>query len=133
MQLLTILKGMDDQVLCTCSEHLSSLSMVVTMTDEGPGGAFVNEHGYVHDMLCLSAVDEDCVHYQGDPETAGSWFPGFAWTIMNCSACSRHLGWRFSKAAPDVQGPRQFWGLCRIAIQHPVYQVPPLPPAYTQQ
>ena len=30
-------------------------------------------------------------------ESSHSFFPGFAWTNINCGRCSKHLGWGFSK------------------------------------
>ena len=36
---------------------------------------------------------------RGEPETAHSWFPGFAWTVANCARCHAHVGWRFTRAS----------------------------------
>ena len=59
------------------------------MSHEGTGGAFVNSHGYVHDMITLyRATNATC---EGDPETEHSWFPGYAWTIAYCAGCTNHL------------------------------------------
>jgi hypothetical protein len=78
------------------------------------GGAhehtFVNPGGFVHHVACF-AVATGC-SYQGDPETAFTWFPGFAWQIAACSACYTLLGWRFH-AKDD-----SFHGLIVGAIRH---------------
>ena len=59
------------------------------MSNEGTGGAFVNSHGYVHDMVTLHrATNATC---EGEPETEHSWFPGYAWTIAYCAGCTNHL------------------------------------------
>lgn len=59
------------------------------MSNEGTGGAFVNSHGYVHDMITLHrATNTAC---EGEPETEHSWFPGYAWTIAYCAGCANHL------------------------------------------
>ena len=59
------------------------------MSNEGTGGAFVNSHGYVHDMITLHrATNTSC---EGEPETEHSWFPGYAWTIAYCAGCANHL------------------------------------------
>jgi cereblon len=99
------------------------MSHVVSVTQEGPGGTFVNEHGYVHDMICIGQIDSSSVMTQGSPETANSWFPGYAWTCMSCRVCSQHLGWLFTKATESVQ-PAYFWGLRRSAVQHGHAQSP---------
>ncbi|KAG1659658.1 hypothetical protein FOA52_007245 [Chlamydomonas sp. UWO 241] len=83
------------------------------MTEEGVSSAFVNAHGYVHDMATFSAVRG--VSHQGRPETEHSWFPGYAWTIANCRTCRDHLGWRFDASVPGLV-PARFWGLRRPAL-----------------
>ncbi len=40
------------------------------------------------------------------PELEFSWFPGFYWSIIACSSCKQHLGWKFSSLSNEV-----FWGL----------------------
>ena len=59
------------------------------MSNEGTGGAFVNSHGYVHDMITLHRATN--ATYEGEPETEHSWFPGYAWTIAYCAGCTSHL------------------------------------------
>ena len=61
------------------------------MSEEGIGSAYVNAHGYVHDMITLQDV-RDVGPLGGDePETENSWFPGYAWTIVYCNTCRAHL------------------------------------------
>ncbi|KAL3153029.1 hypothetical protein ABBQ38_012053 [Trebouxia sp. C0009 RCD-2024] len=96
-----------------CMTQVAFASDVVSMSSEGTGGAFVNSHGYVHDMITLHrATNAVC---DGEPETEHSWFPGFAWTIAYCAGCTSHLGWKFT-AAQRNQHPQSFWGLRRPAI-----------------
>lgn len=69
--------------------QVASASDVMSMSNEGTGGAFVNSHGYVHDMITLHrAINAEC---DGEPETEHSWFPGYAWTIAYCAGCANHL------------------------------------------
>ena len=68
---------------------MASARDVLSMSNEGTGGAFVNSHGYVHDMITLHrATNTAC---EGEPETEHSWFPGYAWTIAYCAGCANHL------------------------------------------
>ena len=69
--------------------QVASAGDVLSMTREGTGGAFVNSHGYVHDMITLNrATNTSC---EGEAETEHSWFPGYAWTIAYCAGCMNHL------------------------------------------
>lgn len=36
------------------------------------------------------------MRYQGRPCLQDTWFPGYAWTIMNCVRCFSHLGWKYT-------------------------------------
>lgn len=55
------------------------------------------------------------VSLEGRPDTAHSWFPGYAWTIAYCARCRAHLGWRFTAVSPGLS-PRTFYGLTRAAL-----------------
>uniref|UniRef100_A0A061RY02 Protein cereblon n=1 Tax=Tetraselmis sp. GSL018 TaxID=582737 RepID=A0A061RY02_9CHLO len=92
-----------------CGVKISSGRNVFSMSESGPGGAFVNPQGYIHDLMTVSKVSRN-VALHGRPETEYSWFPGYAWTICCCSTCSSHLGWRFT-ATKEGLLPRSFWGL----------------------
>ena len=51
----------------------------------------------------------------GAPETQGSWFKGYAWTVLFCD-CGEHLGWRFTATNPGAQ-PDSFYGIRRSTIE----------------
>jgi hypothetical protein len=61
------------------------------------GGAhahtFVNPHGIVHEVRCFARATG--VTATSGMETAFTWFPGYAWQILDCRGCGGHLGWRF--------------------------------------
>jgi len=44
----------------------------------------------------------------------------YAWTVLNCSSCAAHIGWRFTRiptVTSNIHGaPRTFWGICRSSI-----------------
>ncbi|GLC43956.1 hypothetical protein PLESTB_000213800 [Pleodorina starrii] len=102
-----------------CGSAVTQCSSALLMSSEGAGGAFVNAHGFVHDIATFRSAQG--LSYQGQPETAHSWFPGYAWTIANCAHCTDHLGWRFTACSEDLR-PAVFWGLRRAAIICPDLQ-----------
>jgi hypothetical protein len=69
--------------------------------------------GHVHDRVNPTGVafrigcfaEAAGVRDVGDESREFPWFPGHRWTIVVCSGCRVHLGWRF-----EGQGGR-FWGL----------------------
>ena len=96
----------DARVRCVaCDIVLTSLGELVAMSQEGASGMYVNPHGIVHDMITVEGVDGGRVRLEGEPETAHSWFPGYAWTVCRCARCDSHLGWRFTPA-----GDPRLWG-----------------------
>jgi hypothetical protein len=66
------------------------------------------------DPAPLPAQVSGGVQLEGEPETAHSWFPGYAWQCAYC-ACGQHLGWKFLATRPGLQ-PAAFWGLRRPAL-----------------
>jgi len=93
---------------------------------EGTTGAYVNEHGVVHQTVTLRKVDSRGVVCIGRPETRESWFPGYSWQIAYCSICSDHLGWKFRRVdsgrgdSDDPNRPRTFWGFSSITTDEHV-------------
>lgn len=80
----------------TCSLPLSrAMHMFPVGGAEGTTGAYVNEHGCVHQTITIRHLNQDGVLYSGGPQTRDSWFPGYSWTIMSCAVCFSHLGWKF--------------------------------------
>ncbi|KAK9812881.1 hypothetical protein WJX72_005161 [[Myrmecia] bisecta] len=96
-----------------CGAQIASARDMLVMSEEGTSGVFVNNYGYVHDMVTLRVVRQVVMY--GRPETEHSWFPGYAWTIANCRICATHLGWRFTAVRPHL-APAAFFGLRRQAI-----------------
>ena len=47
--------------------------------------AYVNPGGHVHDTLTLSRASN--LRLVGRSSTEYSWFPGYAWTIIECLGC----------------------------------------------
>ncbi|KAH7954824.1 hypothetical protein HPB49_021964 [Dermacentor silvarum] len=97
-----------------CNQKMADRSDVFSMSQSGPQGAYVNPHGYVHEMITVRKATG--VYLNGRPSTLYSWFPGYAWTILQCSGCHCHVGWKFT-ASNKALLPKKFWGLCRAAIR----------------
>mmetsp|Transcript_29427 Transcript_29427/g.52634 ORF Transcript_29427/g.52634 Transcript_29427/m.52634 type:complete len:193 (+) Transcript_29427:395-973(+) len=98
-----------------CRSKIANSKDIIEMCDAGPGAAFVNSYGAVHGLTTLSSVERQGIELIGQPETEFSWFPGYAWTIMECGTCGKHLGWRFTATRDDLR-PKTFWGLSLASV-----------------
>lgn len=47
---------------------------MVVMSTDGPLGAYVNPHGFVHETITVSRATG--LALDGNPSTVHSWFPG---------------------------------------------------------
>ncbi|KAK9902627.1 hypothetical protein WJX75_000490 [Coccomyxa subellipsoidea] len=105
--------GAGERLLCRdCQHEIGRAKDSLRITDEGPAGMFVNQGGYVHDLVALRGVRSGSVGLQGRPTTDCSWFRGYAWTIAVCAHCSMHLGWQFTSRSARLSPP-SFYGLRR--------------------
>lgn len=97
-----------------CNQALANVSNIFSMSVEGPQGTYVNPAGYVHEMLAVSKAKN--LLYTGRPSTDHSWFPGYAWTIANCSRCRHHIGWKFTATKRKLK-PQKLYGLSRKCVR----------------
>ncbi|CAK9881905.1 unnamed protein product [Sphagnum jensenii] len=103
-----------DQLRCKCCfSIIARRSDMLVMSSDGPITAYVNAHGYVHETLTLARARG--LILAGQPQTTNSWFPGYAWTLAECTACAEHMGWRFKAVAKETR-PRAFWGIRRSQL-----------------
>jgi cereblon len=86
---------------------------MLVMSSDGPISAYVNTHGYVHETLTLARARG--LILAGQPQTANSWFPGYAWILAECAACAEHMGWRFIAVSKETR-PKAFWGIRRSQL-----------------
>ena len=134
----------EESVLCcaSCGVHWADGKHVLAT---GATGAFVNPHGYAHDMLTVREARNVLV--EGRPTRESSWFQGHAWSIAHCRSCVAHAGWLFTAVpgrqadggphvrrgadaggaargqgppAQQAQLPAAFWGLRQGAFTHAV-------------
>ncbi|CAN6816305.1 unnamed protein product [Brassica oleracea] len=98
-----------DRVRCKhCQTVIARRSDMLVMSSDGPLGAYVNPHGYVHEIMTFYKAND--IALRGRPVLKDSWFPGYAWTIANCATCETQLGWLFTAANKKLK-PSSFWAV----------------------
>ncbi|KAK8547394.1 hypothetical protein V6N13_098104 [Hibiscus sabdariffa] len=91
-----------------CQTIIARRSDMLVMSSDGPLGAYVNAHGYVHEVMTFRKAYGLALRSQ--PTEEYSWFPGYAWTITNCASCETLMGWLFT-AINEKLKPKAFWGI----------------------
>ncbi|XP_062096493.1 uncharacterized protein LOC133802239 [Humulus lupulus] len=91
-----------------CQTVIARRSDMLAMSSDGPLGAYVNSHGFVHEVITLYRAND--LTLVGVPVREYSWFPGYAWTITNCASCGNQMGWLFTATKKNLK-PRLFWGI----------------------
>lgn len=98
-----------NRVRCkNCQALIAQRSDMLVMSSDGPLGAYVNPHGFVHEIMTL--LKANGLALIGRPVKEYSWFPGYAWTITNCANCETQMGWLFTATNKKLK-PRSFWGI----------------------
>ncbi|KAJ6354479.1 hypothetical protein OIU77_005148 [Salix suchowensis] len=98
-----------DLVQCkTCKIVIARRSDMLVMSSEGPLGAYVNPHGYVHEIMTLQKANGLALIGRATAEY--SWFPGYAWTVAECVSCETQMGWLFTATKKKLK-PQSFWGI----------------------
>lgn len=98
-----------DRVRCkNCQIVVARRTDMLVMSNEGPLGAYVNFHGFVHEVMTLQKANG--LALIGSPQKEYSWFPGYAWTIATCSTCETQLGWLYTATNKKLK-PKSFWGI----------------------
>lgn len=100
----------------SCGQYIADHTSMILLSDIGPchlkGTLFLNPNNVMHDIILLGELHENAARLEGEPVSEHSWFPGYAWTILRCSSCSRHWGWKFDHMQED-KGRQVFWALSR--------------------
>lgn len=100
-----------------CHARLGHKKHVFSMSYMGPLGVYVNPYGSLHELFTLNRLDApSCVNTIGRAHTEFSWFPGYSWTIMQCSRCHSHVGWKFKIEKDFHFEPKEFYGVTRSSI-----------------
>ncbi|EFX70803.1 hypothetical protein DAPPUDRAFT_112386 [Daphnia pulex] len=111
---LSILQRCESLCCRECDYAIARQTDVFAMSKIGPQGVYVNPFGHVHETITVHRVDGLSV--TTPPSTEFSWFPGYAWSIVNCSYCRSHIGWLFTANDRHLQ-PASFWGLSRQSLK----------------
>jgi len=110
---LTLIGKCQVLVCLNCQTKLADQTSIFSMSTEGPQGTFINPNGHLHETLTLHhAINLSAI---GSPSVEYSWFPGYAWTVLVCSSCYSHIGWRFTATRSSMQ-PETFHGFSRKSI-----------------
>lgn len=104
-----------------CNTLIAKRSDIFSLSFEGPMGTFVNPHGCVHETLTLRKAKH--LSLRGRTQTEFSWYPGYAWTVVNCVECGSHKGWRFTS---NELHPPMFYGLTRNGLNFVIRRDPSL-------
>ena len=73
---------------------------------------FINPVGVAFQIIRTSHAQN--VEMVSEPTLEATWFSGYAWAVLVCSRCRRHVGWRYHSTHGDI--PRLFFGLAKGAI-----------------
>ncbi|XP_065897971.1 protein cereblon-like isoform X2 [Dysidea avara] len=113
LRALQILQSYTDLCCQVCGRTIAKKDAIFSMSVEGPLALYVNPGGYVHDTLTV--MDASHLRTMGRSSTEHSWFPGYAWTIVNCRRCGDHKGWLFEATKRGLK-PHKFYGLRRPSL-----------------
>ncbi|KAG6598767.1 Protein cereblon, partial [Cucurbita argyrosperma subsp. sororia] len=113
---IELLKSIDIIQCKSCKTVIAQRSDMLVMSSDGPLSAYVNPHGYVHEIMTLYRANG--LALRGRAETEYSWFPGYAWTISICATCETQLGWLFTATNRNLK-PRSFWGIRSSQLADP--------------
>ncbi|XP_057658364.1 protein cereblon [Diorhabda carinulata] len=103
-----------DRSMCcnSCGVHITDPSKVFAMSKDGIQSNYVNPGGHVYETVTVTSAQN--FKLEGQPSKQFSWFPGYAWTIMQCNSCHNHLGWQFTS---NTLRPRCFYGLAKVGYK----------------
>ncbi|KAK4472638.1 hypothetical protein MN116_003872 [Schistosoma mekongi] len=113
--LLEVIRRSSACVCASCDANITSSQYIVCLAQEGSSQTYVNQSGVLHDIVTVSQITPNSINLIGEATAEYSWFPGYSWTIANCSSCYQHMGWLFT-ALNDHLRPRKFWGIRRQTV-----------------
>ncbi|XP_074041953.1 E3 ubiquitin ligase component cereblon isoform X2 [Leptinotarsa decemlineata] len=108
-----------ERIICCsrCNANITDPTKVFAMSKDGIQSNYVNPGGHVYETVTV--LEAQNFRLNGNPSKQFSWFPGYAWTTMQCKSCANHLGWRFTST--NLR-PQSFYGLAKIGIKVIIYK-----------
>ncbi|GJQ80658.1 hypothetical protein Trydic_g9242 [Trypoxylus dichotomus] len=104
--------NMKRSLICgRCSIEIANQSDVFAMSREGVQSNYCNPGGQVYETITVSEAKNYIT--AGEPSKQFTWFPGYAWTIIQCKCCASHLGWLFTSSNHH---PQRFFGLAHSCL-----------------
>ncbi|KAK9751385.1 Yippee zinc-binding/DNA-binding /Mis18, centromere assembly [Popillia japonica] len=104
--------NMKRSLICgRCSIEIANQSDVFAMSREGMQSNYCNPGGQVYETITVSEAQNYTT--VGEPSKQFTWFPGYAWTIIQCKCCTGHLGWLFTS---NNHQPERFFGLAHSCL-----------------
>ncbi|XP_050213219.1 uncharacterized protein LOC126664732 isoform X2 [Mercurialis annua] len=116
---IDLLKSFDHVRCKNCQNAIARRSDMLVMSSEGPLGAYVNPHGFVHEIMTFYKATGLALY--GGPVKEYSWFPGYAWTITNCTNCESQMGWLFTATEKKLR-PHSFWAIRSASVADSKYK-----------
>lgn len=99
---LRALRSIADSLACiACGqaivESAAAARLPVSLNDEGMP-IFTNPAAFSFRVTLVSRVRTGSAlvhHRRGGPELADTWYAGYGWSLLACSGCGSHVGWRY--------------------------------------
>jgi hypothetical protein len=95
-----------------CYRCRSCRTQLALLSDQIPMNGRV-EHVQVNPAgrLCRFVTLLRCAHVSAvsEPSLEETWFGGYAWEILTCDGCNRHVGWRYRTTSGGA--PPRFFAL----------------------
>lgn len=108
-------------MLCKyCQTDIAFQKDVFCLSKYGVQGNYVNPNGNVFEAITvLSANNFELI---GLPSKQFTWFPGYAWTVMQCK-CMQHLGWKFTTTNKRFS-PTSFFAIAHESVNMSIMKDP---------
>ena len=99
---LRALRSIADSLACiACGqavvESAAAARLPAALNDEGMP-IFTNPAAFSFRVTLVSRVRAGAAlvhHRRGSPELADTWYAGYGWSLLSCSGCGSHVGWRY--------------------------------------
>jgi len=80
-------------ICINCKTKITQLNYLITLFENKSNHTFTNRFGFSFNILTFNYC-ESYIEITA-PELIDTWFPGYGWSIINCSKCNSLLGWKY--------------------------------------